>query len=107
MNHSWDELVALAERERDLLAAERWDEAAALGAERARRAAGLAPAPACARPQLERLLELQTEVSARLAAGRAGVMRELAGLRKGATAVRGYRDSAVGTPSASRVDAVR
>jgi hypothetical protein len=100
----WDELVALAERERGLLAAERWDEAAELGVERARRAAELAPAPASARPQLERLLELQNEVSARLAAGRAGVMRELAGLRKGATAVRGYRDAANTRPAHRRVD---
>ena len=101
---AWVALVPLAERECELLADQRWDDAAALGAERARRAQELGPPPPEARPELERLLELQTQVSARLAAGRSGVLRELAGLRQGAKALRGYRDGATTASARSRVD---
>jgi hypothetical protein len=102
--NAWAELVALAERELELLAAERWDEAAALGADRAGRVAVLAPPTAQDRPQLERLLALQTEISARLAAARGLLVREIAGLRRGASAVRGYRYAATTAPAPSRVD---
>jgi hypothetical protein len=101
---AWAELVPLAERECDLLAARRWDEAAALGAERARRARELGPPPPEARAQLERLLALQGQVSAKLAAARSDVVRELAGMRKGATALRGYRAAASTGPAGHRVD---
>jgi hypothetical protein len=102
----WAELVALAERECELLAARRWDEAAALGAERFRRATALGAPPPAARQALERLLELQTQVSAQLAAARGGVLRELAGLRKGAQALRGYRSTATAAPASSRVSSL-
>ena len=46
-------------------------------------------------------------MSARLAAGRSGVLRELAGLRKGEKALRGYRDAATTAPGHSRVDGAR
>jgi hypothetical protein len=102
----WAALVRLAERECELLAAQRWEDAAALGVERARRAQELGPPPPEARPELERLLELQTQVSARLAAGRSAVLRELAGMRKGASALRGYAATATAAPAHSRVDGV-
>jgi hypothetical protein len=103
---AWSELVALAERELELIDAQRWDEAAALGAERARRAQRLAPAPPAARPQLERLLELQTQIGARLVAARGLLVRELAGMRKGAKALRGYSATTATAAAQHRVDGV-
>ena len=47
--NGWAALVPLAERECELLAAQRWDDAAALGAERARRAQELGAPPPEAR----------------------------------------------------------
>ena len=86
----WAELVELAERERELAAAGRWEEVAAMGAERARRAALLPPAPASARPHLQRLAALQHELLTTLQTARAATAHELAGLRRGRGAVRGY-----------------
>jgi hypothetical protein len=88
---AYAELVALAERERALVRAQRWDELPALAAARARvRVALDGTPPAEARPYLERALEIEREIEAGLAAARAFTLRKLSGLDRGATAVRGY-----------------
>jgi hypothetical protein len=98
----WAQLVALAERERDLAAEGRWDEAAGAAAERVRRAAALPAPPPSARGDLERLRALQDELSARLQLARAAVVSELGALRRGRGAVRGY--AAAAGPRAATVD---
>jgi hypothetical protein len=98
----WAQLVALAEHERDLAEAGRWEEVAAAAAERVRRAAALPAPPMSARADLERLQALQDDLSARLQLARAVVVSELASLRRGRGAVRGYA-AAVG-PRAATVD---
>lgn len=97
----WAELVELAERELALVRAERWDEAATLGERRLRAALALDVPPASARPQLERLSELQREIHAGLSAGRAFTLRRLGELQRGGVALRGYGG---GRPAASAVD---
>jgi hypothetical protein len=90
----WEDLLARAERERGLAAEGRWEELAAAGAERARVALTLpAPSPE-ARPLLERLAQVQDELTAALVAARAETARELASLTRGRGAVRGYAPSA-------------
>jgi hypothetical protein len=86
----WQDLLARAERERELAAEGRWEELAEAGAERVRLAMALpAPSPE-ARPLLERLAEVQDELTAALIAARADTARELAALQHGRGAVRGY-----------------
>jgi hypothetical protein len=87
---AYAELVALAERERDLAVAGRWEELAAASAERVSRAAALGTPGPGARPHLERLAALQRELLAKVAAARALTARELAELGRGRGAVRGY-----------------
>ena len=67
----WQDLLARAERERTLAAEGRWEELAAAGAERARLALALPPPSPEARPLLERLAEVQDELTAALVAARA------------------------------------
>jgi hypothetical protein len=99
----WAELVTLAERERELALAGRWDEVAESSAERVRLAATLGQAPAAARGELERLGELQAQITAAITVARAWTVRELGELGRGRIAVRGY--GASGRPAArSRVD---
>lgn len=86
----WAHLVALAERERDLVRENRWEEIPALSAQRLRAAAALGEPPAAARPHLEHLVELQSEIHAGLGAARAFTMQKLASMNRGATAMRGY-----------------
>jgi hypothetical protein len=86
----WAELVVLAERERDLIRAGRWEEVPAVSAQRLSVAAPLGTPPAAARPHLERLVELQREIHAGLSAGRAFTMQKLGNMNRGATAMRGY-----------------
>ena len=94
---SWQDLVALAERERELAADGRWEELAERMAERTRISASM-PAPTReAAPLLARLAELQAELSSTLTDARADTVRELGSLRRGQTAVRGYA-SAAATP---------
>jgi hypothetical protein len=88
---TWQDVLALAERELELV---RDGDAEALPAaidERARLAASLGPAP---RPVLERLAELQHQIIVELTLGRDGVMRELAALQRGRGAVQRYRATA-------------
>jgi hypothetical protein len=94
-------LVALAEREWSLVVAGAWEQLPDLVAERDALVAGLGPvAPPEAAPYLQRLVELQTLTSAALTAGRAAGAEELARLRSGRGAVRGYAATAVPAASA-------
>jgi hypothetical protein len=101
----WSELVALAEREHELAGEGRWEEVAELSSERLRRALALGAAPASARPQLERLGRLETQIHNALVTASAFASRELAGIRRGRTAVRGYGASLA--PAPSRVNSLR
>jgi hypothetical protein len=100
----WGDLVALAEREHELALEARWEEVAVLSGERVRRAAALGPAPASAAPALERLSQLQAQITAALLSARAFTSRELRGLRRGRAAVNGYGATAVLAPAPQRVD---
>lgn len=92
---AYAELVALAERGRELVRAERWDELPTLAAAQASaRAALVGTPPAEALPYLERALELEREIHAVLSAARAFTLQKLSGLDRGATAVRGYATAA-------------
>ena len=97
----WTELVTLAEQECDLVREGRWDEVPAASAARLSASEALGDPPAEARPQLERLVELQGEIHAGLSAGRALTLNKLGKMERGATAMRGYGYSA---PAASSVD---
>jgi hypothetical protein len=87
----WPELLALAERELELV---RGGDAEALPAaitERARLAATLGPAP---RPELERLAEVQQQILVELTLARDEVVRELGALQRGRRALHSYRATA-------------
>ena len=99
----WAELVALAERERDLVRESRWEEIPALSEHRLSAATALGAPPAAARPHLERLVELQREIHAGLSAGRAFTLQKLGKLNRGSTAMRGYAGG-MPRPAASAVD---
>ena len=90
MTARWQDLLARAARERELAAEGRWEELVQAGAERAALAAQLPPAPPAARLVLERLAAVQQELTAAIFAARADTLRELAGVRRGRGAVRGY-----------------
>jgi hypothetical protein len=100
-------LVALAERERDLIDDGRVEELAELAAARAAHVARLpAQAPASARPALERAHALQLATAAKLRASLAEARHNLAALDRGrgvATAYGSVAGSAV-TVGAARVD---
>jgi len=98
----WADLVALAERERDLARDGHWEEAAQVSAVRLEAALALGAPPAAARPHLERLLELQQQITAGLTVARAFTARQLGDMTRGRTAMRGY-GSALG-PARSAVD---
>ena len=98
---AWVQLVVLAERERDLVHQERWDEVPAASETLLRASEALGDPPAEARPHLERLAELQDEIHAGLSAGRAFTLHKLGSMERGATAMRGYGYSA---PAASSID---
>jgi hypothetical protein len=101
----WSELVALAEREHELAQAGQWDEVAGLSSERLRRSLALGPVPATARPQLEQIAVLQSQIHNALTTASAFATQELARTRRGRTAVAGYGASL--GPAPSRVDSVR
>jgi hypothetical protein len=90
MTAPWAELVALAERERDLIRDGRWEEVPAVSAQRVSAAAALGTPPAAARPYLEQLVDLEREIHAGLSSGRAFTLQKLGKLNRGATAMRGY-----------------
>jgi hypothetical protein len=96
---AWQELVVLAERERDLVREQRWDEVPAAAAALLGASEALGDPPAEARAQLERLVELQGEIQAGLSAGRAFTLQKLGNMERGATAMRGYGYTAPAIPS--------
>jgi hypothetical protein len=98
------ELVALAERELEHARAGRWEDMASTASERVRRAEALGAPPASAAPQLHRLAELNARITPLVASARAFTGRELATLRRGRTAVRGYGATATVVPARSRID---
>jgi hypothetical protein len=99
----WAELVVLAERERDLVREGRWEELPAVSAQRVSAASQLGLPPAEARPHLERLVELQREIHAGLAAGRAFALQKLNKMDRGSTAMRGYAGG-YNRPAASSIN---
>jgi hypothetical protein len=86
----WAELVTLAERERELIIQDRWDEVGAVSTARLRAAQALGAPPAEARPHLERLNELQAQITASIGSARAFTLKKLGALPRRQTAVRGY-----------------
>jgi HEAT repeat protein len=86
----WAELVALAERERDLVRDGRWDEVPAASAQRLSAAQALGDPPAQAREHLVRLVELEHEIHAGLSTGRAFTLQQISKMDRGRTAMRGY-----------------
>ena len=84
----WPELLALAERELELVRGGDAEALPAAIAERARVAATLGPAP---RPVLERLAEVQQQILVELTLARDEIVRELAALQQGRSAVQRYR----------------
>jgi hypothetical protein len=96
----WGELVALAEHERELALAGRWEEAAEASCVRLSASLALGPPPPAARPQLERLVELQAELTAGLSAARAFTAAKLGRMDRGHTALRGYGAGFAAAPPA-------
>jgi hypothetical protein len=86
----WQDLLVRAERERELAAEGRWEELAERIAERGRVAATMPPPTSEVAPLLDRLAEVQAELTATLTAARAETARELGQLRRGQSAMRGY-----------------
>lgn len=99
----WAELVTLAERERELVLAGCWDDAVTASAVRLAAAQALGAPPAEARPHLERLQGLQTQITAAIASARAFTLQRLGGLQRSRSAVTGYLTAGYGA-SAPRVD---
>jgi len=100
----WAELLVLAERERELVEAGRWGEAVATSAVRLAAAQALGSPPVEARPHLERLQEVQAQITASIASARAFTLQRLGGLQRSRTAVAGYLTAGYGRPPA-RIDA--
>jgi len=90
----WLDLLARAEHERALAADGRWEELAEAGAARTALALALPPAPAEARPVLERLAAIQDELTALVVAARTDTARRLGELHRGRGAMRGYAPAA-------------
>jgi len=90
----WNHMLALAERELELVRGGDVDALPGAIAERLRLAATLGDAPAAARPAVERLVAVQEQIVVELTLARAGVVRELGTLRRGRGAVRGYAGTA-------------
>ncbi|MDA0161977.1 hypothetical protein OM076_17010 [Solirubrobacter ginsenosidimutans] len=99
----WAALVELAEHELALVRDGRWDELPAASAERLTAAEALGAPPAEARPQLERLLELQREIHAGVATARAFTQQKLGNLERGHTALVGY-SGGYRRPAATSID---
>ena len=99
------DLAVLADRELALARERRWEEAAELR-ERRDALARTAPAPRAEdRPALELLVSLQEQIVVECTLARDAVARELAALRRGRGAVRGYRSSAAAPAQGLRLEA--
>jgi hypothetical protein len=92
----WSELVTLAERERELIEQGRWDEAVTASAVRLEAAKALGAPPAEARPHLERLQGVQTQITASIASARAFTLQRLGGMQRSRSAVTGYLTAGYG-----------
>jgi hypothetical protein len=90
----WNQLLALAERELELIRGGDIERLPDAIEERARLAASLGQAPASARPVLERLGVVQQQIIVELTLAGAEIVRELGTLRRGRGAVDGYRFAA-------------
>src|SRR4051812_49943602 len=99
----WAEVVALAERERDIISEGRWDELLAVSTHRLTAAAALGRPPAAALPHLERLSELEREINAGLSTSRAFTLQKLNNMNRGSAALRGY-GGGLPRPAASAVN---
>lgn len=98
----YESLLELAERERDLIEAGRWEDVVTLETARVRLLAGLpAQAPESARPLLEEAASIVESNIAAIATANAGVKRELAHLQRGRNALASYAAS----PVMRRIDA--
>jgi hypothetical protein len=87
----YERILALGERELELVQGERWEELAALGEEREQLIASLPPLPpATARGPLEKAAELQQRVSAELTRSLALAREGLGRLDRGRRAAAGY-----------------
>ena len=95
----WNHVLALAERELELVRGGDVEALPGAIAERVQLAATLGAAPASARPVVERLVAVQEQIVVELMLARAGIVRELGVLRRGRGAVRGYAGAA-GAPAA-------
>jgi hypothetical protein len=98
----WDQLLALAESELELIRGGDVEQLPDAIAARAQLAATLGQPPATARPVLERLAAVQHQIVVELTLARDEVVRELGALRRGRGAVRGYRSAA--GPAAGQID---
>jgi hypothetical protein len=90
----WQQLLALAERELELIRGGDIEHLPAAIEERAQLAATLGQAPASARPVLERLQAVQHQIIVELTLAGAEIVRELGSLRRGRGAVDAYRFAA-------------
>ncbi len=83
----WADLVALAERELELVRDGRWDDVPAASAQRLSAAQALGAPPAAAAIHLERLVELEAEIHAGLSTGKAFTLQKLGNMQRGHTAI--------------------
>jgi hypothetical protein len=91
LSDPYERILALGERELELVQAERWEELAALGSEREELIASLpAVAPQIARGSLERAAELQQRVSLELARSLALARESLGRVDRSRRAAAGY-----------------
>jgi hypothetical protein len=99
------DLAVLADRELARVREARWEEAAALSAERDALAGALGPAAPEDRPALELLIALQEQLVVEVTLARDAAARELAAVSRGRGAVRGYRSAAAGPAAGVRLEA--
>jgi hypothetical protein len=86
--NGWADVLALAERELELVRGGDAEALPAATAARARLAATLGPAP---RSVLEQLVGVQQQIHVELTLARDEIVRELGALQRGRSAVQGYR----------------
>jgi hypothetical protein len=90
----WSDMLALAERELTLLRGGDADALPAAMEARERLAATLGPPSAAVRPELERMAAVQDQIVTELTLARDEIARELGALRRGSSAMHGYRAAA-------------
>ena len=90
----WSDMLALAERELTMLRSGDADALPAAMQARIELAATLGPPTAAVRPELERLAAVQDQIVIELTLARDDIGRELGALRRGTSAMHGYRAAA-------------